>query len=121
MGVRVDEVTQDHFADTFDVDQDLIIPEPNDNKSVVAQTGISMKICRGRMMLASVDFDCQASFKTDKIRDVDSDRILTPKADARNLSSSQMSPQSAFGIGQRAAQLTREVAFLSFAHPCAPG
>lgn len=120
MGVRVDEMPEDHVADAFDVAQDFIIPEPDNMESPGTQTGIPVRIRCGRLMLASVDLDHQSPFKANEIHDVYPDRILTTEADARNLSSPQLPPQPGFSVGHRAAQSSGEVAFLSFAHHCTP-
>src|SRR5882762_3760622 len=63
-------------------------------------------------MLASVQFDNDQGFYTGKITNVDAYRMLPAKLEPGELSSAQMTPKQAFGVGWTLAKSAREAKHL---------
>src|SRR5882762_1081633 len=61
-------------------------------------------------MLASVQFDNDQGFYTGKITNVDAYRMLPAKLEPGELSSAQMTPKQAFGVGWTLAKRARSEA-----------
>jgi hypothetical protein len=62
-------------------------------------------------VLASIEFDNQLDFETDKIGDVRADRLLTTKLESTESAIAKRIPELTLDIGLAAAKLTGEVVF----------
>ena len=119
MGVSVAEMPQDHVTDTFQILEDIIIPEPHYLEALAAQERIAAGVGLRPVVLAAIDFDQQTPLQASEVSDVWPDRMLAAKSATHELPATQALPQLLFGIGHGVPELAREIAFLSVAHPCA--
>jgi hypothetical protein len=119
MGVSVAEMPQDHVTDTFQVLEDVIIPEPHHREPLAAQERLATGVGSRFVVLAAIDFDQQMPLQAGEVDDVRAERMLAPEPATGELPATQALPQLLFGITHVAPELAREIAFLSVAHPCA--
>ena len=111
---------QDHAAYAFDLFQNRIIPETQEEKACPPQPAIAPEIARRSSVLAAVDFDDETPFQADEIDDAWADRALPPETMTRQLPVPEMSPELLLGVGHVSMQPTRGIAFLAFPHAHAP-
>ena len=71
-------------------------------------------------MLATINFNDDATFETDKVCDIWADRMLPPESMAIDLTLTKMTPEMSLGVGHVAAQVTREHFLGALAHPACP-
>jgi hypothetical protein len=114
------EPLQDHFANAFDVGENIIIPEAEDLKAVPMQKGVAGDVRRGTRVLSTIDLDRKPQLHAGEIDDIRSDRMLAADFGRGELPAAQAPPQQALGIGHVAAQAPGCPYFLALAHPCAP-
>ena len=120
MGARRSERLQDRGNNALDIAKHVVVPEPHDAiaflRQELAASAIRCRVC----MLPAIDFNDEALLEADEIGHERADRVLAPKAVPVQLSLPEMAPKVPLGIGHVAAELAGEIAFLAFAHPCAP-
>ena len=87
MGVWPPHVLDDHGVHAPRIFQDFIIPEAYDPIAFALQEPAPVGfLLRQRIMLAAIEFDDQAGFVTDKIRNVAPERHLTAEPMSLDLS-----------------------------------
>ena len=87
MGVWPPHVLDDHGVQAFGIFQDFIIPETYDPIACTLQEPAPIRVPRRhRIMLAAIEFDNEAGFVTDKIRDVVPERHLRAEPMSLDLS-----------------------------------
>ena len=87
MGVWPPHVLDDHGVHALGIFQDFIIPEAYDPIAFALQEPAPVRLLlRQRIMLAAIEFDDEASFVTDKIRNVAPERHLTAEPMSLDLS-----------------------------------
>ena len=87
MGVWLPHVVDDHGVHAFGIFEDFIIPEASDAIAFALQEPAPVDfLLRQRIMLAAIEFDDQAGFVTDKIRNVAPERHLTAEPMSLDLS-----------------------------------
>ena len=87
VGVWPPHVLDDHRVHALGIFQDFIIPEAYDPIAFALQEPAPVGFLLGqRIMLAAIEFDDQAGFVTDKIRDVAPERPLTAEPMSLDLS-----------------------------------
>ena len=87
MGVWPPHVLDDHVVHALGIFQDFIIPEAYDPIAFALQEpGPVGFLLRQGIMLAAIEFDVQAGFLTDKIRNVVPERHLTAEPMSLDLS-----------------------------------
>jgi len=85
--------------------QHVVVPESQNPETLGSQKCIAIGVVRHlKDMLASVQFDDNGGLQTDKVANVTTDRSLSAKFVAAELTASQTAPEQAFGIGGVAAQ-----------------
>ena len=90
MGRGVQKRQTDCFLNTFGVDEDFGVPEPKHPVTRTRQPGCSAIIVgRLQCMLPTIKFDDQPCRMAGKVRDIRSDRHLSPEAEALELLSAQ--------------------------------
>jgi hypothetical protein len=67
-------------------------------------------------VLAAIQFNDQPAFQAGEIRDVRSDRTLSPEALSHQLPPSQVKPEPLLGVGELTAQFARGIALLKIPH-----
>jgi hypothetical protein len=75
-----------HRADTFQIRQDIIIPEPQDSKASTRQKTVAGGVARRFPMLAAVHFNDQTCFQAREIGNVRTNRHLAPETKSIKLS-----------------------------------
>ena len=120
MGAGRSERLPDRVNDALDIAKHIVVPEPQHAIAFLGQeltaSVIGCRVC----MLATINFNDDATFETDKVCDIWADRMLPPESMAIDLTLTKMTPEMSLGVGHVAAELAGEIAFLAFAHPCAP-
>ena len=87
MGVWPPHVLDDHVVHAVGIFQDFIIPEAYDPIALALQEPAPVGFLLGQgIMLAAIEFDDQAGFVTDKIRNVAPERHLTAEPMSLDLS-----------------------------------
>ena len=102
--------TGDCFEDTLSIAHHLMIVEPQNAVTFVREKGIPPRVACTMLrceMLATVDFDDQASSMTNKIDDVGTNRCLTPETRTIQAVCAYCVPNDAFSIGRIKAQGSR--------------
>jgi len=96
---------------TFDVSQDVMIPESYDMVARLLQNSGSRCICLDSLgMLTAVDLDDDFQIQSDKIDDVACDGLLAFELDAVEAPAAQLAPHQLLGIRHLASQSTRTLA-----------
>jgi hypothetical protein len=96
----------DRFKNPRQIAQHVVVPEAEDAISLIAKPFVSWGIPRIGRVLTAVDFDHQAVFATDEIRDVWSDRLLPHKLEAVQTAIADGAPKARLGKRQFPAQHT---------------
>jgi hypothetical protein len=96
----------DHFYDTRDLLEHLVVPESqHDESGTFQQPRPSTVLLDSFAMLAAVDFDHEHSLQTRQIEDVVREWMLATELAALDLSVPQVPPQRPLGICRTIAQL----------------
>ena len=91
------------------------VPEAQDAKTLRLQKFCALLIVIGTLyVLAAVQLDDQSAFQTGEICDEWTDRNLSPKARAWNLSATELLPQRPFSVGHGIAQNAGKLLSLRF-------
>jgi hypothetical protein len=86
--------------DTVHVSQYIVIPEPQDNETLIPQPSIPLGIIIGLLsMLPAVQLDDQPFFQTDKIDNVLSQWLLATEFETLDLPKTKFSPEQPLGVG----------------------
>ena len=100
----------------------LVIPKPQNAKSLVFQPSVAPSIVRPLLtVLSTIYFYHYPFFQTDKINEVGPDGSLPAKFVSGELAQPKMTPKQAFGVCRIASQLSRSrCGCLQFPHPNLP-
>jgi hypothetical protein len=116
MGASLRKGLAYHRASSFQIRQNVIIPEAQHSEANTLYVPVSTPILLAVMMLASVDFDSDARFQASEVRDVRSQGMLTAEPMAVQPTCFQNLPKLPLGKGHFPAQLARPVALGGLAH-----
>ncbi|HEY3909235.1 MAG TPA: hypothetical protein VGM07_05025 [Stellaceae bacterium] len=79
MGVVPPQIVNDRGVDAVQIFQHLMVPKPHNAIALVLQETTSLHFLgRRRIVLATIDFDNQTRFVTNKIGNVAAERHLIP-------------------------------------------
>jgi hypothetical protein len=84
------------LQNTREIAVDIVVPEPENAKTLAGQCGIALHITRVmaiEIMLSTVDLDDEAVFQTNKVNDVADARRLPAEMKTAGAPCSQMHPQ----------------------------
>jgi len=71
---------KDGFDDAAGIPKDVVVPEPNDSKTLDLEPSGALRIASAlSRMLTTIDFNDELAFKADEIDDEPSDGRLTPE------------------------------------------
>jgi hypothetical protein len=90
--------------------QYLVVPEPQDTESRFAQPLVANAIGFAVQVLTTINFDDQAPFETDKVKNVALERVLPAKFDASDLTPTQTLSQASFGVSSIGSQVATKFA-----------
>jgi hypothetical protein len=93
MGVQAAGMSQNHFANPFNVVENVIIPESQNAEATAVQFRIASYVVCRPCMLPTVDFNDDACSNAREVDDVRADRPLAPESHARKLFPLQFSPK----------------------------
>jgi len=90
---------QDHFQDTAEILDHVIIPETQHAPAMLLKPSRAVGLILGdRAVLTAVEFDDQRSFLADEIDDVPSDRYLASELKSGQLSVPDLRPQQTLDV-----------------------
>lgn len=99
--MRCPHVLLDRLQNTFEVLEDVVVPEPDDAKSVRFEPCSSLGVGFGALsMLSAVDFDDEALAQGTEIDDVTTEGMLAAKPYASDLAPSNGPPEATLGVGK---------------------
>jgi hypothetical protein len=100
MGAPLFHCTHDLLDDSRSFPKNLIVPEPENQKSPVLQLPVTSLILLAPLhVLPAIDFYHDLCFEAREISDIRSDWDLSPEAESGNLSLSEPLPKMSFDIG----------------------
>ena len=77
-----------------------MVPKPEDNEFLISQPSVPFHIVRLLLgVLSPIHFDYESLLQTDKIYDVGSQGLLSPKLVATQLPQTKMGPQKTLNVG----------------------
>ena len=104
-GSPAPQLVRDLDQYSFDVLQDVIVPEADEPMALVLKPSCSFIVpCLLSGMLPSIDFDDEALLHAEKIDDITAQRALAAKLMAAKLPVTQVTPEQCFRIRPVAAQ-----------------
>jgi hypothetical protein len=86
-----------HFENTLDIAEDIVIPNSNCPVSKLAHCRIALRVSRIVRMLATIDLHHEMPFAAYEVRKIGSDRLLTHEFAARQLPIAKTPPEQKFG------------------------
>jgi hypothetical protein len=116
MGARIAQMSQDHFADPFEIVENFIIPESQDTKALPSQIRIADRVVMRLSMLPAVHLNDQTRFDTHEIRDVRADGALPSELSPHERAITQLPPEDALDVRHLTTQLPGEAGLLAFTH-----
>ena len=107
---------RNHRVHTFEVCDDVVIPEAHDPESLRTQERIAFGIHRRVHVLSAIGFDHEAYLEAGEIDDKWTDRILAAEPVFIHAAKPEDRPQAAFGGRHFAPKYSRRIAFLALSH-----
>jgi hypothetical protein len=116
------QLSKDHGQNTVPIAQHVRVPETHNVITVRGERPIARAVARILCVPASIYFDYELFFSTNKIHDVGPDRFLADELESTQPPVAQREPQFSLGICGLSAQVSLETngSFLRSAHCLAP-